>query len=171
MNIKIFFAKERLKYFKHAYFYLFILRQFSYILMISHLLNTHPTFIQKPCECLRFVRRQCCDFNNIICLNASYCSLVCSGIEYGSIIWILYQIGQIQRLNNVQYYLLNHLSHKFRLNHSVNSLGLELGLHSRCPKILEKVNWHVPAFKSRSTTTYVSFHSQSYSFNNPLVVW
>lgn len=123
-------------------------------------------------------------------------SLVRSGIEYGSTVWTSpYQTGQIQHLNKVQHNFLRHLLFKFGSNVSVISLGLELGLHSLtsrrkfndvsfiykllnnkiilyCPEILEKVSWRVPAFHSRSTTTFhiVSFHSQSYSFIKPLRV-
>lgn len=72
----------------------------------------------------------------------------------------------------------------------VDNLGLELGLHSlipkqkfkdlsfihkllnnkiSCPEILDKVSWHNPTFNARSMTTfYVSFHFQSYSFNENL---
>ncbi|KAF0754110.1 Uncharacterized protein FWK35_00019561 [Aphis craccivora] len=137
---------------------------------------------------LGFVRRQCCDFNNIICLKTLYCSLVRSGLEYGSIIWNPYQSGLIQRLDRVQCNFLRHLVFKFELNVSADNLGRELGLHSltsrrtfdvsfifkllnnklSSPEILEKVNWNVPAFNARSTTTFhVPFHSQSYSFNEP----
>lgn len=153
--------------------------------------NEHISYIYSKAMCmLGFVRRQCCDFNNIICLKTLYCSLVRSGLEYGSIIWNPYQSGLIQRLDRVQCNFLRHLVFKFELNVSADSLGRELGLHSltsrrtfndvsfifkllnnkiSSPEILERVNWKVPAFNARSTTTFhVPFHSQSYSFNEPL---
>jgi hypothetical protein len=110
---------------------------------------------------LGFVRRQYCDFNNIICLKTLYCAFVRSGIEYGSIIWSSYQNILIQRLNNVQYNFLKYLSHKFDLNISIDNLKRELNfnyLTSRrkfndtssiykllnnkisCPQILKKMN-------------------------------
>jgi hypothetical protein len=93
-------------------------------------------------------------------------------------------------LNYVQYNFLRHVSLEFELNVSIDSLAHTLGLHSltsrrkfndklfiykllnnkiSCPEILEKVNWQVPAFNARSTTTFhIPFHSQSYSFNESL---
>lgn len=79
---------------------------------------------------LEFIRRQCHDFKNIDCLKTLYCSVVCSNLEYGTLIWNPYQYNLISRLDNIQSYFLRYISYKFSMNCSSKELAIKLGLHS-----------------------------------------
>jgi hypothetical protein len=152
--------------------------------------SEHISFIySKAIRMLGFIRRQCYDFKIIICLKILFCSIVRSNYEYGTIIWNLYQLNHISHLDNVQSYFLRYLSYKFLMYCSTKELTMKLGLHSlssKCKfndasfilkilnnniqffKLLEKIGLSIPTFYTRSKTiSYESFHSQSYSFNEP----
>lgn len=41
-------------------------------------------------------------FRNLACIRVSYSSLVKSILEFGSVLWISYQIGQVNKLEEIQ---------------------------------------------------------------------
>lgn len=65
--------------------------------------NVHILYMKdKALKLLGFIYRNCVDFNDKNTFISIHCSLVHSILEYGSIIWSLYNIGLITTLEKVQ---------------------------------------------------------------------
>jgi len=65
--------------------------------------NAHILYIKdKALKLLGFIYRNCVDFNDKNTFISIHCSLVHLILEYGPIIWSLYNIGLITTLEKVQ---------------------------------------------------------------------
>ncbi|XP_050522268.1 uncharacterized protein LOC126894929 [Daktulosphaira vitifoliae] len=73
------------------------------VILSSNLSFTeHISFIyNKALRMLGFLKRNCWEFSNPICLKVLYCSLVRSIVEYGSIIWSPYQANLTNKLEKL----------------------------------------------------------------------
>lgn len=78
-----------------------------------------------------FMKRNCGEFTYQICLKILYCSLICSIVEYESIVWNPYVTGNITKIDNVQKRFLLRICYKLReIDTPTNTFARKLNLQS-----------------------------------------
>lgn len=153
--------------------------------------NKHISLMCNKSTCIfDFLKRNCSEFNDPICLKTLYCFLVRSLVEYGSIIWSPYQTGLVDKIEMIQKRFLHMMRYKLRKTNIPSiELAKELNLQSLadrrfnndifflhkllnnkidCPELLEKIPLNVPLHTLRYINTfYVKRKKQNYSHYAP----
>jgi hypothetical protein len=145
----------------------------------------------KATRSLGFIIRNTHDFNNIVTLKTLYFALVCSILEYCSILWNPYQLLLINKIERVQNKFLRYINTKIPNNciitdHCYELLRRQVNINSLSSRrlyfdviyiykilhgkikdsfLLSNINISVPTFNSRNWPTFqISSHRTLYGF-------
>jgi len=150
--------------------------------------NNHVTFIKnKAMKLVGFIKSCCKHFKDMHALRLVYCSYIRSNLEYCSLIWSPYLKGQIKSLEAVQHAFLRFLCFNChiprephtdydpilttlnldsletrRIKLDLNFLYNVLNNKVDCPEFLQKLNFYVPAYATRSNTIFFTLRQKSY---------
>lgn len=127
---------------------------------------------KKALKVLGFIRRNTWEFNNPTCIKVLYCSLVCSILEYCSVVWNPFTNIWVNKLESIQNRFLKLLAPKLRLPiNNISNVAKQCGLDPLtkrrlfndvnyiyklinnqidCPDLLTKIKFKVPTYNSRN---------------------
>lgn len=142
-----------------------------------------------------FIKSCCKHFKDRHALRVVYCSYIRSNLEYCSLIWSPYLKGQIKALEAVQQAFLRFLCFNCQIPREphtnygpiLTSLNLDsleirrtkldlnflynvLNNNVDCPEFLQKLNFYVPTYATRSNTTFFIMRQKyNYAHNTPSI--
>jgi len=149
---------------------------------------------KKSSSIFGIISRTCKDFTNSDALETLYSSLVCSSLEYNSVIWSPSSAVHIQSLEAIKNRFLRFISYKCNIPRSLHTEYIPLliklnmtGLAARkniidlkflyktvnglinCPELLSSLNFNVPQCQTRSKKTfYIQLQRTNYALVSPL---
>lgn len=163
------------------------------IILSSNLtFNNHiESICSKAFRNLGFIKRNCNEFKNPDCLITLYIALVRSGLEFGSTVWNINQIGLIDKIEKVQRRFIRFIAYKINMSGcSITDVEKRFNLVSlqarrkfidvsfifkmlngmiECPEILEKIGIRVPSINTRNHNLFsLKFHKNNFVLNSPL---
>jgi hypothetical protein len=149
--------------------------------------------ICKTLRALGFIRRDSSNFDSSKCLSVLYCSLVRSLLEYGTVVWSLYTLGNMRRLDRVQNRFLNFASYRLNIPHPPHDYSIisnKLNLKSLTerrnifccnfingliegtidsPRLLEQLDIRIPRCTRSKELFYLPTNLSNFGNNSPLV--